>query len=381
MTRPPHRIWVLLGDKAGDNAQLRSLARALEGEDSRELRFFDLGRIGKPAGPGRWWAPSFDTLQDSGASLTAALAEGHPDLIVFSGRRAVPVARELRRRSPKAAKLVALGRPRAPLDWFDLVLTTPQYGLPPHPRVLHLDLPILGVSAELSGEEETRWRDRLAGERPFHAVLVGGDVDPWRFDDAALNRLVQQLQDFAARENVDLALTAGRRLPPTSAEVLRLLLDSGGRLRHFHAAAADGGENPYRAYLKLAAGFVVTVDSVSMMAEAAATGRPLRLFRPTRRPRLSRRLASRLLAALRRCLSTARYEALVARAWIVPLRRSDRVAARLLNRGRAEDLAAVSEEKRIDHAPPARGETCSPPVEERILERIRSLFDEEEATG
>jgi mitochondrial fission protein ELM1 len=41
----------------------------------------------------------------------------------------------------------------------------------------------------------------------------------------------------------------------------------------------DGsGENPYFAFLALADAFLVTADSVSMISEAAATGRPVHIL-------------------------------------------------------------------------------------------------------
>jgi mitochondrial fission protein ELM1 len=52
-----------------------------------------------------------------------------------------------------------------------------------------------------------------------------------------------------------------------------------GRLQNLPAAIWDGcGENPYFAYLALADAFMVTADSVSMISEAAATGKPVHIL-------------------------------------------------------------------------------------------------------
>jgi uncharacterized protein len=43
----------------------------------------------------------------------------------------------------------------------------------------------------------------------------------------------------------------------------------------------DGhGDNPYPAFLAHADRFIVTADSVNMISEAAATGKPILIFRP-----------------------------------------------------------------------------------------------------
>ena len=54
---------------------------------------------------------------------------------------------------------------------------------------------------------------------------------------------------------------------------MKLLQD---RLAGLPAAIWDGaGDNPYFAYLGLADAFIVTADSVSMISEAAVTGKPV----------------------------------------------------------------------------------------------------------
>lgn len=51
------------------------------------------------------------------------------------------------------------------------------------------------------------------------------------------------------------------------------------RLAGLSAKIWDGaGENPYFAYLALADAFLVTADSVSMISEAAATGKPIHIL-------------------------------------------------------------------------------------------------------
>src|SRR5262249_56104476 len=75
----------------------------------------------------------------SGAS--SALAPPWPDLVLAASRRSVPVARWIRARSGGRTKLVHLLHAMAPLDLFDLVITTPQYRLPDRPTLLHLPPP------------------------------------------------------------------------------------------------------------------------------------------------------------------------------------------------------------------------------------------------
>src|SRR5207248_8867131 len=53
----------------------------------------------------------------------------------------------------------------------------------------------------------------------------------------------------------------------------------GGRLVGLPCAIWDGtGDNPYYAYLAIADALLVTADSVSMVSEAAATGKPVHIL-------------------------------------------------------------------------------------------------------
>lgn len=361
------RVWILCGDKAGDNAQLRRVGRALEESLSAEVRTFELGRVAATSTPGLWRKPTYAILADKGVALREAQAEGPPDLVLASGRRIVPVLRQLRQDIGASLKLVLFGRPRAPLAWFDLVVTTPQYGLPEAPCVLPLDLPVTGVRESEIEEAVETWRPALRGERPVHAVLVGGNADPWVFDDQAMTGLSQGLARHAEAQDVDLVVTCGRRVPAAAAEVLRVLLDAEGRLRHFHRFDGDVAANPYRAYLGMAEAFIVSIDSVSMMAEAAETGRPLLLFSPSRRPSLLHRVAGGGLGLLRLLTPRGLRARAVAAGVIVPQRDTERIARGLVAAGRAAWLG--TEAKATIH-----GERES--AEAAIVSRIASLFTE-----
>ena len=73
----------------------------------------------------------------------------------------------------------------------------------------------------------------------------------------------------------------------------------------WHAGAA---ENPYRAFLALADGFVVTSDSMSMLAEACSMQKPVYIFDMQDRP--SREARGSGVARLSALLRSLRYKSL-----------------------------------------------------------------------
>jgi uncharacterized protein len=179
-------IWVLLGQRTGDNAQALAVGHAVAEAVGGEV-------VAKPlAYNSHYRTPNLllgATLRSLAPEARDRLRAPWPDLVVGVGRRSVPVARWIRAQSGGSAKLVQVGRPRAPLAWFDLVVTTPQYRLPEAANVLHLLLPPLPLPA-LDPGELARWRDAFAGlPRPWIGVLVGGARAPYRFDAEAARDL------------------------------------------------------------------------------------------------------------------------------------------------------------------------------------------------
>jgi mitochondrial fission protein ELM1 len=263
-------VWVLTGHKAGDNAQVIALAEAL----------------GWPYVVKRFRYRGWELLTNRllGATLagidrdaSSDLAPPWPDLVITAGRRNEPVARWIKGRAGRA-RLVHVGRPWAPLDSFDLIVTTPQYFLPECANVLHNHLPLHGVNQDRLAQAADEWRPRLEHlPRPWTALLVGGDSGPFVFTRAKGRRLGRQANELAQQGGGSLLVSSSARTPVAAFTELQAYISVPA---HIHAWRAGQTENPYLAYLALADRLVVTGESMSMLTEAAYTGKPLYIFDP-----------------------------------------------------------------------------------------------------
>jgi mitochondrial fission protein ELM1 len=374
------RIWVLAGDKPGDNAQSSSLAAAIGWPtEVKQLRYL-------PAKP-----PSLATKLSTRLStqlatqlatatidrfpldraVSSPLDPPWPDLVIGCGRRSVAVAWDIRRQAGPTTRLVQLGRPRADLDGFDLVITTPQYRLPGRANVLHLALPLHRADHEAWAQAAAEWEGRFATlPRPWIAVLVGGSAKPFVFDAEAARRLAEQANALARAEGGSLLVSTSRRTPARAARAFAEGIDVPS---HVHQWTPSGGANPYLAYLGLADAFVVTGDSASMLTEACSTGKRVwfvelperrslkshgkNLFRrmvlaPTEHPRLAGTPLARLLSNV------------PARGWVRYPRDLKKLHAALSEANRAHPLGQP-----FTAAPP-------PPLDEtaHAVARVRALF-------
>lgn len=264
MTDRP-RIWLLLGHRRGDNNQVLALGEALGLPfETRTMTYkwlarlrmklfkTDIGHL-KPAAR-RWLQPPW------------------PDLIIGIGRRTVPVARWIKEQGGGRTKLVRLGHPRAPNEWFDLVVTTRQYPVPPGENVLTLPLAMnrFRKSPEPT-QAERAWLDALP--RPHLLLSLGGPSAMWRLDNAALHLAAAKLVKRVEAIGGSLIVVGSPRTPADAWAVVRTAVgESKG------AAIVAKNEVRYPVLLADADEHHVTADSVSMISEAIMTGKPVGLI-------------------------------------------------------------------------------------------------------
>jgi mitochondrial fission protein ELM1 len=204
------------------------------------------------------------------------LAPPWPDLVIAASRHSAPTALWIKRQSGGRTKLVHLFHAQAPLDWFDLVITLPQYALPERGNVLHLTAPLNRIPDEHIAAAAERWRARLAElPRPYLALLVGGHSASFRFDAATAARLGREANAQIRASGGALLTSTSPRTPRAAADALFAALDCPGVRYRWRP---DDAENPYLAFLGLADRFLVTGDSASLAIEAVRTGRPVTVF-------------------------------------------------------------------------------------------------------
>lgn len=268
--RPP-RTWLLLGHKQGDNGQVLALAEALGWP-------FEEKRIAY-----RPWELATNrligvTLAGIDRARSSPLAPPWPELVITAGRRNEPVARWIQCQAggPGRVRLVHIGRPWAPVDAFDLIVTTPQYALPERPNILHNEAPMHRVVPERLATEGARWAPRLAHlPRPWITVLLGGHIPPFTFDAEAGAALGRLLTGMARQEGGSLLISTSARTPAKALAALEAELDAQNFLYRWRQGNPD---NPYFGFLALADRIVVTSDSMSMLIEAVASGKPVHIF-------------------------------------------------------------------------------------------------------
>jgi len=262
-------VWVVLGDKHGDNAQVRAIEQSLPWACvDKHIQVLDPFVLGKPkVGP---------TLYHIDRERSDPLEPPWPDLILTSGRRPANVALWIREQSGGHTRIVLLGKPSTSPDDYDLVIYSAENQFPPLANLQAISLPLMRVDEAQIVQAAAEWEPRLRElPRPLIAFLIGGPTGPFVFNPSITRRLLDYIERIVGETGGTPYITTSRRTPPDVVAALQAGLPAEARL---FAWSADAVANPYRGLLGLSDGFIVTGDSISMMVEVIRLRKPLAIF-------------------------------------------------------------------------------------------------------
>jgi mitochondrial fission protein ELM1 len=319
------RVWVLRDGSSEHDSQSLGIARALGWQyETKALRFSGLFRLRRLA--------AFRSGPPLGLtkSRSAPLAPPWPDVVIASGRRTSDVARWIGEQSHGQTRVIQLDR-RAGLsaDPFDIVISNESRDRPPDPRRIETTAPLTAVDparlGELVAEGEALWK---AAPRPRVALLVSGTTARYELRPELAQRMATEVRDVAAAAGGAVLALGSSHTGTDVLAALRAGLGDSGRVQ----PATTGGDEAAMdeatlAALAVADVIVVTGESQSRLALAAATGKPVYIYPlPARRLSLSARVEEWVEAR-------AHATPLNRRGTVRPQRGLEYLCARLLERG------------------------------------------------
>jgi mitochondrial fission protein ELM1 len=257
--------WVLHDGKAGMRSQALGLAEAT-GFQLTEITL-DIRPPWSVLPPQLWVLPGYAL-----SGCKAQFVPPWPDLVIGCGRNTVIPALAISRLSGGRPFLAQIQDPRLRRSEFDL-LVVPEHDRLRGPRVIVSRGAMHRVTPARLAAERRRFPELAMMPRPILAVLLGGSNKSYLLTPRRLGEIADTIAALLRDRGGSALVTPSRR---TGGDGLKLLQD---RLAGLPAVIWDGvGDNPYFAYLVLADAFMVTADSVSMISEAAATGKPVHVL-------------------------------------------------------------------------------------------------------
>ncbi len=265
----PLTCWIVTEGMAGTENQCLGVAEALTAQGFTQG--FKVETTVKRIGLRQPWkslTPWLGFEQDWTfiPALIPPAGETWPDLVIASGRKSVAASRYIKRKSGNKTFTVQIQDPRTPARQFDLV-SVPFHDSLRGNNVLVTD----GAPNRLTQDKLSQAKEVFADvfssiPQPRVAVLIGGTSKAHTMTPAVATAIGESLAQLKA----GLMITASRRTDAQSAAALW------GALEDTDAYLWDGsGENPYFGMLAWADYILVTEDSVSMISDAATTGKPV----------------------------------------------------------------------------------------------------------
>lgn len=263
---PGTTCWVLTNGAAGYVVQCTGLTEWLGLEPV--MKTVD------PPAPWRHLAPW------GPAQKNPEIAPPWPDILISGGRQTVPYARMIKKASGGKTFTAVLQHPHVPVRQFDFVWV-PFHDRLKGPNVLRTLTSPHRITPEKLRQEAEIFAPQVAHlARPRICVLIGGNNRAYTIDEACIANICDMLENVIAG-GASLMVTPSRRTGAREVALLRK------RLEGPHAVVWDReSPNPYFGFMGQADALIVTCDSVNMVGEATATGKPVHVIElPTDKPR------------------------------------------------------------------------------------------------
>lgn len=207
-----------------------------------------------------------------------AIAPPWPDLLISSGRQSTAASLFVRRAGRGRTLTVHFQDPQVSPELFDLVVVGEHDRLRGR-NVMRIKGSPHRVTPGLLAAAAERFGPGLSHlPRPRAAVLIGGSNKVYALTPSIMGELAPALARLTEEGGWGLMVTASRRTGADNEAILRARLENHGSEKG-GAVVWDGtGDNPYFGYLALADAIIVTCDSVNMVSEACAAGKPVHVI-------------------------------------------------------------------------------------------------------
>ena len=256
MNKISYTCWILTEGIAGTENQCRGVCEALGIE--AEIKRVTLRQPWKGLSPYLGF--------ECAMSVTPALYEPWPDLLITSGRKSIAASRYIKKQSGGKTFTLQIQDPRVSPKQFDLVAVPKHDPLRGDNVVVTIASPNR-VTGEILDKSQKNFSQFEQIQTPRLAVLIGGNSKAYRMTKEIMRSLCRDLKSLDA----GLMITASRR---TGEENLKILQEE--MQERPDTYIWDGtGENPYFGLLAWADTIMVSADSASMLSEASTTGKPV----------------------------------------------------------------------------------------------------------
>ncbi len=269
----PKIFWSLMDDRRGSVGQAKGIIDALN-KDTFQIIEKEI-QYNKFAALPNWIRGK--TLLGTTTKTRESLNAPFPDYVLSISRRTVPIARYIKKLSPKT-KLIQLMHPgKTGLEDFSLIIVPEHDQNKKFTSNIHY---ITGcphrITPQYLSEAKIIWDKKFSHlPKPLTTVIVGGAIKNKAFSKENALSLGQAIKKLKEQIGGSILITTSRR---TGKEAEEIIMNEIKDIPQYTYLWGDKRENPYSGFLACADNIIATGDSVSMCCEATGTGKPIYLF-------------------------------------------------------------------------------------------------------
>ncbi len=247
-----------------------------------------------------------------------------PDIIIASGRRAIPYLKAFANNPAKKAFTVFLKNPRFGRKTFDFIWCPTHDGISGENIFSTLTAPHVFTQQVLEDAKKSGKQRFGLNDEAVTGIILGGNSGSVDWDSLMTVSFAAPLAQIDTSRK--LLVTSSRRTPLNLKHAVELALKN-----HDCWFWDDEGENPYSEILAVADQLIVTGDSHNMVSEAVATDASVYVFRPRELHKKLVRFLDSLKQETRICSNIGELDQTQVR----PLNATPKIAAEIVRRMKA----------------------------------------------
>ena len=188
-------------------------------------------------------------------------------VIISCGRKSVIPSLALKKKYKEKIFTIHIQDPKVSLDKFDLIIC------PEHDNITGNNvIKTIGAIHYLSEKEISKENNYLKIDKEnkkIIAFIIGGPNKYYTYSEKEIDFLFNKIKSIFTRDKYKLVVIPSYRTP---SDIIKKAFNSFG---HDHMVVKDVDKKAYLSALSISDYIVVTCDSISMISEAAITGKPI----------------------------------------------------------------------------------------------------------
>jgi uncharacterized protein len=263
-------IWVLKDDRISNFKQIEAISNFLSSKSTNI--------INKSITYNKTiFLPNFARncfqIKSVSLKLSDIINKDFPDLILSAGRRCASIALQIKKQSGNKSKIIQLMRPNPYNKNFDFIIT-PKHDNYKYANYENITTPN-SINNKLLEESLPDWPILNQLTKPKIALIVGGSTKKANIRPSHFAKMSETISNKTAELDGSILVTTSRR---TGIKNEQIILSHLSDPHYIFTWQEKLSTNPYYAILAQADYIIITGDSISMISDACATGKPVYIY-------------------------------------------------------------------------------------------------------